>query len=235
MGAAWRVLAAILLALAALLALDGGPAWACSPAVAPELMVDRAVAQSAVIAEGWIEAISPRIDLPSGIEDRYGSDLFVPVEMLVRVIRVHKGTVVNPLVVYGHAARRTDGHVGQRPDGGLDFPGTGSCLWPDSDPSGKYALLVVQRSRQDRLVVNALSGTAVYDSPADPGLATERANVTRRIPEGMAAELNDPGRVADTAPDYGRAVLAAIPLSFMALAGPVLLSRFGRRAATRTP
>lgn len=233
MGAAWRALAVVLLALAAVSALGGGTAHACSPAVAPDMMLDRSVAQAPVVAEGWIEAITPRVDLPSGIEDRYGSDLFVPVEMLVRIVRVHKGTVVNPLVFYGYAARRTDGHVGQRPDGSLEFPGTGSCLWPDADPSGKYALLVLQRSRQDRLVANVLSGTALYSAPSDPALEGERVQVTRRIPDGTPAELNDPGRVADAAPDYGRAVLAAIPLTALALVGPLLLLRLGRRPSPR--
>ena len=233
MGTAWRALAAILLALAALPSLGGGTAYACSPAVSPELMLDRSVAQAMVVAEGWIEAMTPRVDLQSGIEDRYGSDLFVPVEMLVRVTRVHKGTVVNPLVFYGFAARRTDGLVGQRPDGSLEFPGTGSCLWPDSDPSGKYALLVLQRSRQNRLVVNPLNGSAVYDGPADPALDVERLQVTQRIPEGTPAELDDPGRVADAAPDYGRAALAAIPLSLLAAIGLLLLFGLGRPAAPR--
>lgn len=235
MGAAWRALAAILLALAGLPVGGGGTAHACSPAVAPDLMLNQSIAQATVVAEGWIEAISPRVDLPSGIEDRYGSDLFVPVEMLVRVIRVHKGTVVNPLVFYGYAARRTDGYVGQRPDGSLEFPGLGSCLWPDGDPSGKYALLVLQRSRQDRLVANALSGTAVYDSPADASLEGERVQVTRRIPSGTPAELNTAGHVADAAPDYGRAVLAAIPLTLLAVAGPLLLLHLGRRTVARPP
>src|SRR3712207_1675398 len=131
MGVAWRALAAVLLAFAALPTLGGGTAHACSPAVSLDVMLDRAVEQAPVVAEGWVEAIAPRVDLPSGIEDRYGGDLFVPVEMLVRVTQVHKGSVVNPLVIYGYAARRTDGHVGQRPDGSLEYPGTGSCLWPE--------------------------------------------------------------------------------------------------------
>jgi hypothetical protein len=234
MGTAWRGLAAVLLALMALMGPGGGTARACSPAVAPDVMVDRSVAQATVVAEGWIEAISPRVDLPSGIEDRYGSDLFVPVEMLVRVVHVHKGTVVNPLVFYGYAARRTDGYVGQRSDGSLEFPGLGSCLWPDSDPSGKYALLVLQRSRQDRLVVNALSGSAVFDSPADPALENERLLITRRIPEGATAELNSPGRVADSAPDFGRAVAVAIPLLVLAATGLLLLGWLGRPPLTRS-
>ena len=235
MGAAWRVLAAVVLALATVSALGEGTAYACSPAVPLDQMLDRAVDQAPVVAEGWVEAITPRVDLSSGIEDRYGSDLFVPVEMLIRVTRVHKGTVVNPLVFYGYAARRTDGHVGQRSDGSLEFPGTGSCLWPDNDPSGKYALLVLQRSRQNRLVVNALSGSAVYDSVTDPAIETDRLRVTRRIPEGTAVELDDPGRVADAAPDFGRAAVAAIPLALLAATGLLLLFSLGRRAARRLP
>ena len=235
MGAAWRALAAVLLALVGLPVLGGGTAHACSPAVSLDLMLDRAVAQAPVVAEGWVEAITPRVDLPSGIEDRYGGDLFVPVEMLVRVTQVQKGSVVNPLVIYGYATRRTDGHVGQRPDGSLEFPGTGSCLWPESDPSGKFALLVVEKSRQNRLVVNPLSGSVVYDSPTDPAIETDRLRVTQRIPAGTETELSSVGRVVDSAPDYGRAALAAVPLGVLAATGLVVLFSLGRRATSRLP
>ena len=55
--------------------------------------------------------------------------------------------------------------------------------------------------------------------------------VKQRIQEGTETELTSAGRVADSTPDYGRAALAAIPLTLLATAGLMLLRCLGRRAA----
>ncbi|MCC6175872.1 MAG: hypothetical protein IT305_11255 [Chloroflexi bacterium] len=225
-----RPLVALVLAATALLTVGASSAMACSAALTRDRLLDVAVPQATVIAEGWIESVNARADLPSGIEDRVGNDLFVPVEMVVRVAQIHKGAIITPLVFYGQATRRPGGDVGQRADGSLDFPGQSLCAWPDSDPTGAYALLVLERGRQDRLTTSGMSGTRAYSGPNDPRLAADRNDILRRIPSDASATLFDPARQQQTTPDILGAAAVAIPLMLIAGGAFAALYVLGRRS-----
>ena len=153
------------------------PVAACSP---PDTPPER-TARADVIIEGWIEGVAARPDLPSGfrLDDRFGRpapDPLVPVEIAVRVTHVHRGNVSGHVTVPYQAVRRPDGSAAHLPDGTLDFGTVLPCRDLHTDPTGKYALLVLSQNDGQYRIVHA-AGSGFYGDDQDLRLQEDRTYI----------------------------------------------------------
>jgi hypothetical protein len=145
--------------------------------------------QATVIAEGWVERVSPRADLPSGFpvdpkNPKLSADPFVPVEVSLRVERFLKGGAPSPLTFVDPRSvpRAQDGSALRRPDGAIQFAGaSGACGILDGDPTGKYALIVFTQGTDSRLAVNQTYGAAFDVGPDGPRVRALREHVLQRL------------------------------------------------------
>lgn len=167
------------LVLAGLILLDEPPSVsACEPA--PFDATD-----AAIIAEGWVEAVQFRFDLPSGVPiDPKGfgdtHDRFVPVEVSIRVDRWIRGQATNPLVFIERLG------AGRHPDGSLVTWANGDILWGgpanacqavQSDPIGKYALALFARGADTVQPFERPARIWFFEGPQDPRFPDARQQV----------------------------------------------------------
>ena len=131
-------------------------AYACS---GDEESWRQMVLKAPIIAEGWVDKITLRPDLPNSP--------YIPVEVSLQVERLVKGSAP-PHIVFIDSASVLPGQGGQplrRPDGTLQFNGgAGACGILDEDVTGKYALIVFLEGNGQTLRVNRLAA-AFGDGP----------------------------------------------------------------------
>lgn len=129
--------------------------------------------EAAVIAEGRVERVTVRPDLPAP------SNAFTPVEVTLRVERFLKGRAPNPLTFVDP---RT---AFQRPDGRVQWGSGGACGILNVDPTGQYALIVFRQDADGRLTVNLLYGVAVGAGPDDPLVGWLRQRIITGLQPGL--------------------------------------------------
>jgi hypothetical protein len=200
------------------------PAYACSGSFD---FNERVV----VAVEGWVEGIAFRPDLVPDLIDP-PANLMMTVEVRLRVTRVLKGNPPRRLSYFDWSSvsrstpRLPDGSLGLAPAnacGTLERAGRVGPL-AAVDPTGKYALVGLQRGIQGLLSANILLGAAFGEGPDDPQIRQLRQFMTERLrPETLP---HSGGRPAADAP-----VLAAVAIIAGAL-GTVMVRRTARLVAS---
>ena len=149
---------------------------------------------AAVIAEGWVQQVTLRPDLPSRFpidpgDSKASGDPFVPVEVVLRIERFLKGSASNPVTFFDARSvyRALDGSPVRQFDGSVLFAGgSGACGILDADPSGQYALIVFGRDADGRLTVHRLYRAAFDDGPDGLRIQLLRQYLTQRLrPEAL--------------------------------------------------
>ena len=167
--------------------------------------------EAAAIAEGWVERVTLRPDLPS-ISD------FIPVEVTLRVERFLHGSAPNPLTFVDPRS------AVQRPGGSIIWAGaSGACGILDADPTGQYALIVFGRGRDGELTVHRIAGAAFDRGPDAPRIERFRQYLTARL---LPAPPN-----AGAGQGAGTSVQAPLPLRLGL--GLLLLTILGGTVALR--
>ena len=209
---------AVLLAVTTL-AVTATPTYACGDA----RLLDGNVDTAAVIVEGRVESATPRPELFSGLTAPKAStrDLFIPVELSVRVTRPFKGAVTDPFVSFARTERPLDGSVPRRADGSLRLAGGTGCAWPESDPTGDYVILLLTHGYGNRLV--PLSSSRTFTGPADAALAAHREAILARLPLETDARTLAAPLTPDARPDLLMGAIVGVPLMLMAAAAMTVL------------
>lgn len=133
------------------------PAYACSTDEEGWRLM---VLEAPFIAEGWIDKVTLRSDLPLSP--------YIPVELSMRTERVLKGLPTDRITFFDSASvlPGPGGQPLKRPDGAVQFSGaSGACGILDEDVTGKYALMVFRQLQDGSLRTNRLV-VAFGDSPA---------------------------------------------------------------------
>jgi hypothetical protein len=184
----WRTLAGVvssfLVALGLAMPVPPSPAYACSgPPLDPH--------EATAIVEGWVERVTLRPDLPSGITSaRGGGDPFVPVELVLRVQRVLKGDPQGQVPVRLSAIDATSVYrdLAPGPDGRVWFTGSGgACGALDADVTGAYALLVLLRDGFGQLRIHSRAGAA-FAGGSDASHAPAIEALRQRVAQGLRRE-----------------------------------------------
>ena len=127
-----------------------------------------------MIAEGWVDRVTLRPDLPGA------STAYTPVEITLRVERLLKGSAPNPLTFVDPRS------AVQLPDGTVLWGGaSGACGILDADPTGQYALIVFRRDTESRLTVNRIDGASFGNGPDALRVRELRQRITAQLRPGL--------------------------------------------------
>jgi hypothetical protein len=118
-----------------------------------------------VVAEGWVDRITFRPDLSSGVESDRSADPFMPVEISLRVTRWLRGGRESTLIFFDFTS--VSRSTPRLPDGSLGLASANACGILTGDPTGMYALVVLARDSAGRLFGFLPYGAAFGDGPGD--------------------------------------------------------------------
>lgn len=134
------------------------------------------VRQAVLIAEGWVDQVSPRPDLRATTSAPKESPAFMPVELSFRPVRILRGQAAR-LVTFVEPRSAIP-----QPDGKLRFAGGGgSCGILDDNPTGQYGLVVFARDAAGQLITHRGQGAVFASSPNDPRIEAFRADLNARL------------------------------------------------------
>ena len=155
-----------------------------------------------VVAEGWVERITARPDLPSGDLDSH-----MPAEVALRGARLLHGAAQLPLTFLDLGSVRRD--TFHSSDGSVTFSGAaGACGVLDRDETGRYVVVSLWRADDGRLHSNRLLGFVSVDAAQagnDPRIGAARRAALRLLPAAGAGSAP----VGTDAAVLGTALLAA--------------------------
>jgi hypothetical protein len=182
-----------------------------APLVAAACSGDYDVNTAPLIAEGRVEKVTPRPDLAIPSTLPKGPSPFIPVEVVMRVERVHRGTASGTITFVDHAS------LIALPDGSTQYAGgAGACGILDRDPTGQYALIVFTgRDDADRWQVNRVAGAAFASGPDAAPIPQVRQSILGRLkPPGLP---NTGGGAGDRALATSTAPAVALAATFVVL------------------